>query len=78
MIYSLGGGLKDLALVRFHVIKKPCENDLFFLNFEHPQSTTHEFMFLNLELSAMENKFDNMVMMGKTFAGIAPMVDYLG
>ena len=43
-----------------------------------PQSTTHEFMFLNLELSAMENKFDNMVMMGKTFAGIAPMVDYLG
>ena len=43
-----------------------------------PQSTTHEFMFLNLELSAMENKFDNMVMMGKTFAGKAPMVYYLG
>ena len=33
--------------------------------FSTPQSTTHEFMLLNLELSAMENKFDDMVMMGK-------------
>ena len=78
--FTLGVGLKVLSLVRFHVIKKKkfCENYSFFLNFQHPQSTTHEFMLLNLELSAMENKFDDMVMMGKAFVGKAPMVDYLG
>lgn len=35
-------------------------------------------MLLNLESSAMENKFDDMVMMGKAFVGKTPMDDYLG
>lgn len=79
MVYSLGEGLKDLSLVRFHVIQKKLWKVFIFLEIlAHPNWQIINLCSLILESSAMENKFDDMVMMGKAFVGKAPMVDYLG